>query len=253
VLFLTFAKGDYRAEASFVIEPTTKQVVPTPFDGYLEQVFVKIGDRVEADATVLATLDTSELRLELASARAEEAAHLKRASIARRKSEAAGAQIAEAEAAKVRAQIDLLEYKIEQASIRSTISGVVVIGDLERQLGAPLKTGDILFEVTPLDSLRAELAVPEDQIPDVRLDQIGALATASFPGDKIPFTVERINPVADVAEGRNVFKVFGRLGETREWLRPGMAGTAKITIDKRSYGWIWTRRLVNWVRMKLWL
>ena len=32
-----------------------------------------------------------------------------------------------------------------------------------------------------------------------------------------------------------MFKVRVRLGETRPWLRPGMAGTAKIDIDRRSY------------------
>ena len=33
----------------------------------------------------------------------------------------------------------------------------------------------------------------------------------------------------------------------------GMAAVAKITIDRRSYAWIWTRRIVNWIRMEFWL
>ncbi len=252
-LFVTFAQGTYRAEASFEIQPTVRQIVPAPFDGYLETVTAKIGETVEGNQTLLATIDTSELRLQLASYRADEASNLKRAALARRQGEQAEAQVAEAEAAKVRAQIDLVEYKISQADIRPTISGIVVAGDLERQLGAPFATGDILFEVAPLDALRAELAIPEDQIADVQTGQTGLLATASFPGDKIPFVVERINPMAEIVEGRNVFRVFARLQETRAWLRPGMAGVAKIDIDQRSYAWIWTRELVNWVRMKLWI
>ena len=32
-----------------------------------------------------------------------------------------------------------------------------------------------------------------------------------------------------------------------------MEGVAKIDIDKRPYAWIWTRKIINWVRMKLWL
>jgi hypothetical protein len=32
-----------------------------------------------------------------------------------------------------------------------------------------------------------------------------------------------------------------------------MQGVAKIDADRRSYLWIWTRRLSNWVRMQLWL
>jgi hypothetical protein len=32
-----------------------------------------------------------------------------------------------------------------------------------------------------------------------------------------------------------------------------MEGLAKVDIGQRAYGWIWTRKLVNWVRMKLWI
>lgn len=251
--FLTLAKGDYHAEGSFIIEPTTRQIVPAPFDGYLESVHVEIEDTVRPNETILARFDTAELRLQLASARAEAAAQIKRAALARRKGDEAEAQIADAEAARIQAQRDLVEYKIQQASLRSAIGGVVIVGDLQRNLGAPFKTGDVLFEVAPLEELRAEIAIPEDQIPDVKIAQTGRLATASFPGDHLPFTVEDINPMAELAEGQNVFKVRVRLNEVRPWLRPGMAGTAKIDIDRRSYVWIWTRRFVNWVRMQLWL
>jgi multidrug resistance efflux pump len=190
--------------------------------------------------------------LQLASARAEASAEQKRTALARRRGEEAEAQIAESQTVKIQAQIDLLEYKVSQAQIRSATTGVVILGDLERQLGAPFKTGDLLFEVTPLNNLRAEIAVPEDQIADIQLDQKGRLASASLPGDLLPFTIEHINPVAEIADGRNVFKVRVRLGESRAWLRPGMAGTAKIDVDRRSYLRIWTRRFVNWVRMQLW-
>ncbi len=252
-LFLTMAKGQYRASGSFVIEPSTRQIVPAPFDGYLATVHVRIGDSVRAGETVMATLEAAELRLQLASARAEAYAETKRAALARRSGEEADAQISDALAKRVQAQIDLLEYKIDQADIRSATSGVVIAGDLERQLGAPFKTGDLLFEVTPLENLRAQIAVPEDQIADVRIAQTGRLATASFPGDMLPFTVEHINPMAEIVDGQNAFSVRVRLQELRPWLRPGMAGTGKIDIDRRSYLWIWTRRFVNWVRMQLWL
>ena len=83
-----------------------------------------------------------------------------------RDGETAQRQIAEANADKVQAQIELLEYEIGRADIVSPISGVVVKGDLKRQIGAPVKVGDVLFEVCPLESLRAQLLVPEDQISD---------------------------------------------------------------------------------------
>ncbi len=170
-----------------------------------------------------------------------------------RDGETAQAQIAQANADKIQAQIELLEYQIGQASLVSPIGGVVVKGDLKREIGAPVKVGDILFEVCPLESLRAQLMVPEDAIYDIKVGQEGYLATASYPGERIKFVVERINPIAEVVNQRNVFKVRVQLLETRSWMRPGMEGVAKVSVGKRRYVWIWTRKIVNWIRMKLWL
>lgn len=253
VAFLIFAKGQFKAEAPFVFEATQQQVVCAPFDGYIKAVEVEIGDIVRAKEDVLGELDTAELRLQLAAAKAEKAGYLKQYAAAMRDGETAQAQIAEANADKVEAQINLLDYKIEQAKVVSPLSGTVVTGDLKRQIGAPVKTGDVLFEVTPLESLQAELMVAEDEVFDIRIGQEGALATASYPGDHIRLIVERINPMAEVVNNRNVFKVRARLLETRQWMRPGMEGVAKVEIGKRRYVWIWTRKIINWLRMKLWV
>ena len=131
-------------------------------------------------------------------------------------------------------------------------------GDLKKQEGGPVEKGKVLFEVAPLEFLRAELSVPEDRIADVRVGQEGELATASDPGKRIKFRVERVNPIAEVVEQRNVFKVRVELLEmderTKDRIKPGLEGVAKITIDtKRSYAWLWTHRMIDWVRMKLWI
>jgi len=253
IAFLIVAKGQYRAKASFVLEGTERQVVPAPFDGYIKAVHVDVSDQIRADETSLAELDTAELRLRLAEAKAEKAGYFKQYAAAMRDGETAQAQIAEANADKAQAQIDLLDHMIGQAKLISPLTGTVVEGDLKRRIGAPVKTGDVLFEVTPLDSLRAVLHVAEDQITDIRVGQRGYLATASYPGQRIGFEVERVNPIAEIVKQENIFKVRVRLSELYPWMRPGMEGVAKIDIDERPYAWIWTRKIVNWVRMKLWL
>jgi multidrug efflux pump subunit AcrA (membrane-fusion protein) len=253
IVFLAFARGTYRAQASFVLEATEQHTLCAPFDGFLKDVRVEVGDSIEANQTVLAALDTAELRLQLAAAEAEKAGYLKEMSAAMRDGETARAQIAEANADKAQAQIDLTEYFLGRAEILAPASGTVVTGDLKRQIGAPVKTGDALFEIAPLASLRAELRVPEDQIFDIAVDQRGYLATVSYPSRRIEFVVERIDPAADLIENRNVFTVRARLLDVQPWMRPGMEGVAKVTVGKRHYVWIWTRKLVNWIRMKLWI
>ncbi|MBL7132686.1 MAG: HlyD family efflux transporter periplasmic adaptor subunit [Phycisphaerae bacterium] len=251
--FMIFGKGEYRVEAPFVFEPVLQRVVPAPFDGYLEAVYVEPADAVVGGETVLAELETADLRMQLAEAKAERASYLKQQAAAQRDSKIVEAQIAEAKAAQVAARIDLLEYKIGQARIVAPITGQVVSGDLKKRLGAPVQTGDVLFEVAPLEALRAELAVPEESIADLDVGQRGELATAAFPDVHFGFTVERINPVAEVADGKNVFKVRVRLERLDPRMLSGMEGVAKVDIGPERYLWIWTRPIVRWVRMKLWI
>jgi hypothetical protein len=35
-------------------------------------------------------------------------------------------------------------------------------------------------------------------------------------------------------------------------MRPGMQGIAKIEIGREKLLWIWTRRLVHWLRLFVW-
>jgi biotin carboxyl carrier protein len=268
-IVLVFGQGRYQAEAPFALEATVRQVVPAPFDGFLKSVSVKPADAVEGGKTVLASLDASELGLQLLQAKEEQARWLTQARVAERDGNAGEAEVARAAADTVAAQIQLLQYQIDHADLVSPISGVVVQGDLQRQIGAPVKKGEALFEVAPLDSLpaerslRAELSLPEDQVADVIIafrqaqesgGQLrGQLATAGAPESRIGFAVERINPVAEVVNQRNVFKVHARLDEVHPGMAPGMQGIARIDLDRRSYAWLWSRRLVNWVRMKLWV
>jgi biotin carboxyl carrier protein len=258
--FLGFAilgEGTYRVEAPFVFQPIEQQVVPAPFDGFLDEILVEPGEPVVAGRTVLAMLKTDQLFIDLGKAMAQKAEADTQANVAAaqdKPEKTAEAQIARAQAARWAAEIELLEYQIDHARIVSPVSGIVVSGDLKRHRGAPVKMGDVLFEVAPIESLRAELSVPDADVGDVRLEQKGELATASYPDRHIAFVVERVNPMAEVSERENVFKVRVRLDETDPgWMRPGMEGLAKVDIGPERYITIWTRPLVKWVRMKLWM
>ncbi len=253
VLFVVFARGWYRVRAPFVVEAVSQYKIAAPFDGFIKSVGLEVGDAIVEGQTALAELDTAELRLQLAAAKAEQAGYSKQADAAMRDGKTAEAQIAQASADRSGAQIDLLTHRIAQARILSPVTGTLVTGDLKRQIGAPVQTGQILFEVAPLDSLRAELYVAEDEVFDIAVGLEGELATATYPSEYIRFVVERINPAAEVVNNHNVFKVRARLLESRSWMRPGMEGVAKVAVEKRPYAWIWSRKVVNWVRMKLWI
>lgn len=252
VLFFCFARGTYKVSSSFVVRPVRQRVIAAPYDGFLQRVEVRPGHLVEAEQTLLARLKTEDLRSQLSAREAEQKSHLKEAAAAQRDGKIARAHIAEAKAEQAEAECELLRTRIGKAELRSPIAGVVLSGDHVRDVGGPVKLGDTLFEVAPLESLEAHLYVPEDDVPDVKEGQKGKLAIEGYPDRKVPFTVEKITPTARMRKQRNVFRVRARLDSIPPWMRPGMEGVAKVHVERRLLIHIWTRRLVNWVRMKLW-
>ncbi len=253
VLLLAMLKGDYRIKAPFTFEARHQLAVVAPFDSFAKEILVEPGDRVEGGQTRLGALETSELRLQLAALKAEQLGYRKQMAAAMRDRNTAEAQIARAQSDKAGAQISLIEKKIEQATLVAPITGWVISEDLKQQTGAPVETGEILFEIASIDALRAELYVPETAIASVMPAQTGELASVGHPDQKVGFVVERINPIAEVIGHQNVFRVRARLIEHRDWMRPGMQGEGRISAGEKSYLWIVSHRLVNWLRMKLWV
>lgn len=269
VLFLTLFRAPYRADASFVIESSDHKIVSAPFSAFIKSAPYEPGDQVIGGETVLMELETVSLEYDLAGYRAERDQYIKEADIARSdpSKPASEAQIAEAKAAQVESRIKLLELQIARATIRAPITGQVLKGDLRRQIGAAVELGQPLFEIAPLDEMHAELAVPEDRISEIVKDLKaaggkpvrGEMAAAANPGLYIPFVIEKVDPIAEVIDQRNVFRVRVKLlldelpPDQRPVLKPGMEGIAKVELGDATYLYIWTRGLVNWVRMKLWI
>ncbi len=111
----------------------------------------------------------------------------------------------------------------------------------------------MLFQVAPLDSYRVLLQVNERDVKDVLENYQGTLVLSSLPGEKLPFIVDKITPVAVAEEGNNFFLVEARLKNAPSpLLRPGMEGVGKIEIEPRKLIWIWTYKIVHWMRMFIW-
>jgi len=262
--YMSVATGDYRIETPFSFQASRKQVVPSPMDGQVDSVEAKLGDPVKA-GDVLASLKTLPLQRKLDKARAELFEHLKQADAARSDKKWAEAQMASARARQIREQIELLTEQIGQATVKARIDGTVIRGDLARFVGSSVEKGQVLFEIAPLDSLRAEILVPEDQIADLlaamRSGEVRAtLAAESYPDRPIEAVIERVMPLAEKVDGEVVFRARARLSAepqsgpaSRQWMRPGMEGQAHISLGRRKLAWIWSRRLVNRLRLWMWM
>ena len=252
-ILLATLKGDYRINTTFALKAQHQQVVVAPFDTFSKSVLVEPGDRVEGGKTILGTLETAELRLKLAALKAEQLGYQKQMTASMRDRKTVDAHIAASQSEKLAAQIRMIERNVEQADLVAPINGWVISEDRKQQIGAPVDAGEIIFEIASIDSLRAELFVPEMSIADVVDGQAGTMASAGHPDQKVGFVIERIHPIAEVVDHQNVFRVRARIIEQLEWMRPGMEGEARISAGKKTYLWMATHRIVNWLRMKLWI
>ena len=201
---------------------------------------------------LLAALDDRDLRLErqkLLSQGAQQESE-RRQAIA--EGNRARARILEAQAGQVRAQLALVDEQIARTRLVAPFDAVIVKGDLSQSLGAAVERGNVLFELAPLDTYRVIMKVDERDITDVAVGQAGRLALTSMPNEEIPLVVEKITPVSVVDQGRNFFRVEAAAKGAIEKLRPGMEGVGKIQVERRKLIWIWTHKLVHWVRMWVW-
>jgi multidrug efflux pump subunit AcrA (membrane-fusion protein) len=137
--------------------------------------------------------------------------------------------------------------------LTAPFAGVIVSGDFTQALGSPIERGQVMFKLAPLDDYRVILKVDETDIADVREGQRGRLTLTATPDEALDIVIERITPVASADARANYFRVEAKLDKPPNYLRPGMQGVAKIDIDSRQLLWIWTRSLVNWARVKLWV
>jgi multidrug efflux pump subunit AcrA (membrane-fusion protein) len=109
---------------------------------------------------------------------------------------------------------------------------------LEDAQGAPVRIGDVLAEVAPLQTLRLELNVNESDIAYVELEQTASIVLDGNPLDLLTGQIERIRPASENRNNKNVFVSEIAIDNQNALLRPGMQGTAKIAAGDRSLGWI---------------
>ena len=251
IAFLSLVSADYNVTADAILEGTVQRAVAASLPGYIAEARARAGDVVRA-GNLLATLDDRDLRLERLkwiSQRAQRSSEYREALAKheRARQRVLGAQLEQAEA-----QLALIEEQLTRTRIVAPFDGIVVKGDLSQSLGAPVERGNVLFELAPLDSFRVIMKVDERDITEVAVGQTGQLALSSLPHDPLPLLIEKITPVSSVEEGRNFFRVEGAARGGIEKLRPGMEGVGKINVEKRKLIWIWTHKIVHWVRMWIW-
>ena len=259
-----------RAGAVQLAEPDE---VRTEVAGFIEEIFVKEGDKVTAGQPVarLRNRDASQM-LVSAEGRARMAeAEVQRAVGLDKPAELKGAQ-------SVRAAIDArlkdARRDVENLTLRAKIGGTVLTRDLEKKIGVPLKTNEVLCEIASLDPMRIKVALSEKQVRYVTKGQRVEMKTEAYPGKTIrgtiadepimffagelpkAFSAHRLGdvPTYTDAHGREIaiertFEAVVEVDNHEGLLRPGMTGRGKIYAGKRPWGQLVLQSLLDLVSL----
>ena len=251
LIWLSLASATFRISSDSVLEAKICRSVVAPQQGYIAAAHVRAGDLVR-EGDLLATMDDQELKLEQRKWQSQRAQLLKEYHKAQAGYDRAEVAILSTKQAQVEAQLNLVELQLARAKLVAPFSGLVVKGDLNQALGSPVKRGEVLYEISPTDDYRVVLKVNERDIGLVSLGQRGQLKLSGIPDQTIAITIHRLMSISVSEEGHNYFRVEAVMDNHSDLMRPGMEGNSKIEIGREKLLWIWTRRLVDWLRLFVW-
>ena len=97
--------------------------------------------------------------------------------------------------------------------------------------------GEALFEIAPLGTMIAEIAVPESEIAEIRSGLQVEFFLHSFPARAMQGEIVRVYPRAEIREHQNVFVTEVYLEDPQGLYRPGMHGRASIVCDRHTLAW----------------
>ena len=231
------------------IEGADKQLLVSPQSGYINSAHFRAGDQV-AEGDVIATLDDRDLLMDRDKWKSELSKVNTTFSQALGSRNRAEIALLQAQKKQVSAELTLVEQQLSRSVLKAPFDGVLVSGDLNQSLGAPVETGQVLFELASLEDFRLILSVSENDVAAVRAGQEGKLRLSALPGQTYTANIENLMPVSVSENGKNVFRLEATLADGDQQLRPGMHGVAKIATERDPLIWVLIHPLIE--KLSLW-
>ena len=207
--------------------------------GKIEQVLVQEGQHVEA-GTVLAKLDTSELRLQLQQKNAELQKISNEAIAMQAKGDIAAFRVKELERNSLNYEIEILQQNIKNSTIIAETAGTVLTANPKELIGKPVGFAEEILQLAKDGLVHVRFEIEEGDIALVRKDQLVSFRLFAYPG-KTFGDATRLRSVAAEAqplspadpESLGFFANSLLKLEQDESIRAGMTGHGKIQIGKK--------------------
>ncbi len=256
LLLISFLPTNHTVNSPARIEGAVMRAITAPAQGFIKKALVRPGDAVTIDQP-LAELADRDLQLERNKLLSEGAQHDGAYMTAMARNDRAAMMQAQSKQNEARAQLELVDQQLTRGVLLSPMDGVVLDGDLTQQIGSPVERGQNLMTVAPKNRFRTIVELDERDVRWVKVGQPASLSLSALPWDDVEIKIERINPMAVVREGRNVFEVEasvlkGDAADIASQLRPGLRGVAKISVGEESIMNTYSRRVAEAVQRTWW-
>lgn len=277
LLALALIPADFELESHGQVQPARRRHIYAPADGVIRQVPVNNAAIVDEGATLAVMrnpdLDLEEQRIrgEIATSNARLAAiRATRVDHDRRPTSTSAGQLAAEEEelkqtlASLSRQLEIVNRRVAELTLRSPIAGQVVRWDLIRSLESrPVRQGQLLMQVVdPAGPWQLELRIPDRHVRHVLAAQAAAKDANRLPvrflfrmSPKTTYsaTLDDVHLATDLdqdGELSTLAKVTLNPKGIPD-LRPGSSVIAKIKCGRRSIGYVWLRELLEFLQTRV--
>ncbi len=264
-LLLAVPWAPWTIETEATLKPWTEARIEAPEDGTVADVAVREGDAIAA-GSVVAVLSSPQVESGVQTAAAAWEGLRKRASRLREAADASGVYQSEQRGAAAELELRSVQERRDRLSLRSPIAGRVLTRRMEDLTGRFVRTGVVLAVVGECRRLKAEIPVSERFLSYLRDGSPVSLQLRSRPAHILRGSIAQIRSAAETlprtADGA---RAALRPSETPERFiavvefdnpngssLPGMTGTAKIVLGRKSYLSRAWRILRHWSQTVIW-
>ena len=221
-------------------------------EGVVARVFVHGGERVRQGER-LAELEDLELAGRLAGLKGQIEVLRRAVASARRDGDQAAWHSGEIRLEVLERSLDLEERRARAMVLVAPFDGQILELDLDQRIGQRLDAGETFCTIAALGAMGADIEVSEERIGTVRVGQPVALKVVAYPTRSFRGRVTEIGWRARLdRHGAARFLVRARFENPDGALRPGMTGTGKALVGRRSLAALGLEPIVRAFQMGWW-
>lgn len=138
----------------------------------------------------------------------------------------------EAQVNQAKAQVALLEKKIDDTILRSPLSGQ--IAKIHKREGESASSSDVIILLIPQDPFQIEVDIPEVDIGEIELGDTCKIVLDAFPTIELSGKIVEIEPAETVISQVVYYKIKVSVETEFDKIRSGMTANVDILVDKKE-------------------